>query len=411
MDSDGMRHLAYFEQLGRMDESDPNWRAVSAGLVTMRLVDAWIADGPRALRADSWAVSAVREAIAQEPETTPIRRILSSIVDVMVDSSGTDLHALSPRLMAYGQALEYEVRWSLAADVYSTMIAHAQPVDDADLAVAANLQLAFCLRTLGDLDAAAAAYSEASRVAYAANDLIGVLRGRLGDAKIATARGNMPQAEKILEETIARAAGSAGLNDVRSRALIDRAYLAGLNGQYERTIKYSYEALEITASQRERDRILTNIATAFRFLGLLEPARDAYLVLASTAQEQYVRWMAELNLMELAAQQRIELQFDRYRRDLESADFTPQLRITYLLHVGRGFHALGNARDAVPYLERAIEMASQYNLNQMLFEAEAALSAVRREAATKPLVPTTVGPEVQRIADALHSMKELVGTA
>jgi len=77
--------------------------------------------------------------------------------------------------------------------------------------------------------------------------MIGVLRGRLGDAKIATARGNMPQAESILDETIARAA-EGGLDEVRSNALIDRAYIAGLCGQYERTIRYSYEALDLTKS-------------------------------------------------------------------------------------------------------------------------------------------------------------------
>ena len=42
-----------------MDESDANWRAVSAGLVVMRLIDEWIAVGADAVRADSWSVSAV----------------------------------------------------------------------------------------------------------------------------------------------------------------------------------------------------------------------------------------------------------------------------------------------------------------------------------------------------------------
>ena len=69
-------------------------------------------------------------------------------------------------------------------------------------------------------------------------------------------------------------------------------------------------------NQRDRDRTLANIATGFRYLGLMDVARDAYLVLASTAQEQYIRWMSELNLMELAALQGMELDFDKYRRDL-----------------------------------------------------------------------------------------------
>ena len=48
--------------------------------------------------------------------------------------------------MAYGHVLEYESRWSLAADVYRTLVAYAHPIDDADLVVSAHIQLAFCLR-------------------------------------------------------------------------------------------------------------------------------------------------------------------------------------------------------------------------------------------------------------------------
>ncbi|HEY5061513.1 MAG TPA: hypothetical protein VII52_08270 [Gemmatimonadaceae bacterium] len=65
MESEGMlRHLAFFEELGTMDENDARWRSVSAGLVVLRLVDNWIADGAAKSRVDSWGVSAVREAIA-----------------------------------------------------------------------------------------------------------------------------------------------------------------------------------------------------------------------------------------------------------------------------------------------------------------------------------------------------------
>src|SRR6185312_758549 len=104
--TDGMlRHLAFFEELGAMDESDVSWRAVSAGLVVMRLVDRWMSDGALGLTAHS--VSAVR-------------RILSAVVDAMAESESGEMHAVTPRLMAYGQALEYESKLSLAADVYRT---------------------------------------------------------------------------------------------------------------------------------------------------------------------------------------------------------------------------------------------------------------------------------------------------
>jgi tetratricopeptide (TPR) repeat protein len=405
----GLRHLAYFEELGKMDQADPSWRSVSAGLVVMRLVDSWIASGSSAARLDAWGVSAVREAIAEVPGTTPARPVLTAIVDVVVSSANLDLHGLIPRLMAYGQTLEYEARWSLAADVYQTIVAHAQPEEDADLVVSAFIQLAFTLRTVSDYDGAAVAYERASSVALAAGDLIGVLRGRLGDAKLAMARGNVPRAESILEETI-QCAKSNGLDDIRSRALNDRAYVAGVTKQHDRAIRYSYEALELTKNPRDRDRVLLNIATGFRYLGLLDVARDAYLVLAATGQEQYLRWLSEINLMELAAQQRIELQFDRHRRDLESAAFTPLLRVTYLLHVGRGYHSLGNPEAGIPYLKQAVALAESHKLNQLIFEAEDALADARRKEVRRPAeTQVTTHVAVQAVADAIHDLRHLAG--
>jgi tetratricopeptide (TPR) repeat protein len=353
-------------------------------------------------------VSAVREAIAQIPDTDPVRRMLGAITDSLVSSTSLDVHALAPRLMAYGQALEYEARFALAADVYQTLVAHAHPIDDSDLVVSAYIQLAFCLRTIGDLDGATRAYERASGVAMAVGDILGILRGRLGDVKIAIARGNMPRAELLLEETIAQA-HSSGLDDIRSRALHERAYVAGLRGQHERAIRYAYEALDLSANARDKDRILTNIASGFLHLGLVDVARDAYLVLAATAQEQYVRWFSELHLMELAALQGSELQFDKYRRDLESADFTPLLRVVYLTHVGRGYQALGQSDNGIPYLERAVELASRHSLNQLLFEAEEALSEARRGRTTTrpPFAPAS--PDVQEVIDAIQNLKVAAG--
>ena len=412
MESDGMlRHLAFFEELGRMDESEAGWRAVSAGLVTMRLVDRWIAAGSTA-RVDAWSVSAVREAIEKVEKTTPIRRILTSVVDVMVACTAADMHALSPRLMAYGQALEYEAKWSLAADVYTVIGLHTDALNDADLAVSASLQLGFCLRTSGFLDEAAAAYARASELANASNDLCGIVRGHMGDAKIAADRGNMPRAESILDAAIEQAR-AYGLDDVRSRALNDRAFVAGQRGQHDRVIRFSYDALSLSKSQRERDRILTNIATAFRYIGLLDVARDAHLVLASTAQEQFIRWNSALNLLDLAAQQGSELQFDRYRRELEGADLSPQLRATYLLYVGRGYCLFHQSSLGIAYLEKAVEFAAGHRLNQLVFEAEEMLSVAKREQQfVRPTAEwTNDATSFEDVVVAIQSMKETAGIA
>lgn len=404
-----MRHLAFFEALGTTDESDPSWRSLSAGLVVMRLVDEWVEEGPDAVAAGSWGVKSVRDAIAQISNNTPLRRVLSAVVDAVVAASPNDTHTLNPRLMAYGQALEYEARWQLAVDVYKTIVAQADPVDDADIVVSACIQMAFASRMMEDLETAARAYARASEVATTAGDSMGALRGRLGDAKIAMARGNMPAAESILEATIA-AAQTHGFRDLESRALGDRAYIAGVTRQYDRAIRFAYAALEITTDERDRDRFLNNIATGFRLLGLFDTARDAYVILAATSQEQYVRWLAELNLMELAAQQRLELQFDKYRRRLDVADFSPFLRVTYLLHVGRGYHCLDRAETGIPYLEEAIDTASKHKMNQLMFEAEEALLQARRRQSTSiPTASVSVELAIRDIIDGVQRMKLMAG--
>jgi tetratricopeptide (TPR) repeat protein len=410
MESDSnLRHLAFFEALANTDENDPSWRSLSAGLVVMRVVDDWIDAGYDTITSESWNVVSVREAIAELSDTTPLRRMLSAIVDTVVDSKGVNVHAICPRLMAYGQALEFDAKWMLAADVYQTIVAHADPQEDADLVVSAYIQLAFCLRSVERLDEATRAYARASEVALAAGDMMGVLRGRLGDAKIAIARGNLPHAESILDETITRA-HAHGFGDVEARALGDRAYIAGSTGHHDRAIRYSYAALEASPNTRERDRILNNIATGFRLLGLHDTARDAYLVLATTAQEQYVRWLAEINLIELAAQQQNELHFDKYRRDLELEDLNPFLRITYLIHVGRGYQSLGKPDVGIPYLEQAIDTAAKYKLNQLLFEAEEALTtAKRRERPSVPRATPTAEVSVKNVIDAVQQMKVMAG--
>jgi tetratricopeptide (TPR) repeat protein len=312
--------------------------------------------------------------------------------------------------MAYAQSLEYEARWVLAADIYETVVAHSDPVGDADLVVSAFLQLGGCRRMVADVNRAALAYNAASTVAQAAGDMIGVLRGRIGDAKIALSRGNMPLAEEILQEAEQRAE-VARLDDVRARAIHERAIVAGHSGKHERAVQLAYQALRVSPIVPDRDRILTNIATGLRFLGLHHAARDAYLVLAVTTQEQYVRWSAEINLMELAAIQGMGLQFDKYRRELESADFAPDVRVTYLLHVGRGYHSLGSPESGIPYLERAIKIASDYKLNQLIFECEKALAEARKRAVRKTDTTTTVPFEMQSVVDGLQNMRELAGIA
>jgi tetratricopeptide (TPR) repeat protein len=405
-----LRHIPFFEELARMDDEDAKWREVSAGLVVLRLFDAWVEEGSAVVGEASWGLTGVLEAIEAIDPRSPVRRVLSGVVDAMCSSTSVDMYVVTPRLMAYGQMLEYDTRWSLAADIYKTIIAHSHPREEGDLVVSASIQLGHCYRNLGDLRSASHAYTSGSELASANGDIIGVLRSRIGEAKVAISRGNMPEAEALLDDTVAQAT-EHDLTDVKSRALHDLATVATLRGQYDRVVKFGYQALHLSTAPRERDRILVDIATGFLELGLLDVARDAYLVLVATAQEQYVRWAAGLNLIDVASRQQMEPMFDRYRRDFESVELPPYLQASYYLIVGNGYRSFGRAEDAVPYLERAVDVAARNELNQLLFEAEESLAGARSAAARRvaPSEPE-LGSEVLEVAAAIREMRFAVNS-
>ena len=404
-----LRHLPYFEALAAMDESSADWRATSAGLVVLRLFDSWIEEGPIVISARSWGMLAAREAVEAVDAGNPARALLLGILSALEESSANSFGKVTPRLMAYARALDFQAQWSLAADVYHTVIAHSHPIEEGDIVVDAHMGLGKCIRLLGDLEAAGVAYARAGQIAEAGGDIVKVLWARIADAKVSLQRGNLPDAESILDETIARANGNE-LRTIRAMALHDQAVVAHYRGDCERAIRLAYEALGDLQEPAARDRVLADIAVFFSELGVRSAARDAHLILAATAQAQYSRWSAVINLMELAALDRCEPVFEQHRAELAEAPLPPVLQAEYLLTLGNAFRIFGRAQAARTTLRRAMDMASQHNLNQFLFAAEKSLAAVDELEDIKS--PAQEPSEAVRpVAVALREMRTSAGLA
>ena len=403
-------HLAFFEALAGMEEGTNEWREVTAGLVTLRLVDSWMSEGRDVVAPDGWSLRAVREAIQRVERGTSIRSILTSVVDTMQALREVRMTTLAPRLMAYARALMYEAQWSLAADVHRTIISYAHPVEDADVVIDANMQLGACLRTLALWKEAAAAYSVAGQIAAMSGDMVNVLRSRVSEANIAIDRGNLPHAEAILEETISRTGSVPAYAETRALALHARAHVASLRGDFEQAVRLGYDALSGVRTQTARDRILSDIATAFFDLGIRSAARDAYLILAATAQEQYVRWASVINLMELAAIDGQQTVFEEHRRELASVPLPANLSAYYFYYVGQGYRMFDRMRAAEAALSRAVDIAAANQLNQVLMQAEAALDEIRiGKNPTSPEQLQDASGEVMTVAAAIREMRELAG--
>ena len=401
-----LRHLPFFEEIASRDEAQPEWRAATAGLVVLRLVDAWLEEGPGIATDDGWGVRSVRQAIDDVDADALTRSLLGRVVDALLEKK-PDIHVVITPLMAYAQALEYDAKWVLAADVYQSVLAHLHPVEDSDASIAAHLRLGQCYRNLNRISDAVAAFGSASEIASTVGDVVGVLRARIGEGRIAILRGNLPQAEAIFDETISRAVGPS-LRDVRARALHDRSTVANMRKQYELAIRLAYDALNHTETASERDRILHDLAGSFLDLGVYSAARDAYLILTATAQEQYIRWTSALNLLDVSSQSGAQIVFEQYRRLLNDQQLPPHLATVYALSLGVGYHRFGDLEQARSHLKRAIVLAEEHGINQYLFEAEEALLQLEVPATTRR-APSEVSLDVEEVAGAIRGMREAAG--
>ena len=408
--TENMRHAAFFTELASLEDGDPSWRAVTAGLVVLRLVESWIEEGAQVVAADSWGVRSVRAAIDDMPDGLPARTLLAGVVDALTSAHAGDLHGVTPRLMAYARSLDLEARWALAADVYDTILRHAHPFEDTDVVVNALLRRGHCLRQMGALAEAATVFVTAGEVATRASDMIGTLRARIGEAKVLAERGNLPAADEMLESAAA-VAGEHTLSEVRSAATHDRSHVAILRGRYDAAVRFAYDALRESSNEHERERILNDLATAFSMLGVKSAARDAFLIIATTAREQYLRWAATINLLELAADESVRLQFERYRQQLANAELPPLLQVQFELHVGRGYQAMGEPGLAQAWLERAAGSAASHSFNKLVFEAEEALATNSQPVQRMPAVALEVelSEDVCQIADEIRELRELAG--
>jgi hypothetical protein len=392
-----------------MQEDSASWRAVFAGLSVLRLVDAYT-DAASSADPANWAqLHSVRTAIEGVSEGDTIRGVLTTVLDEVTKRRSID-ETVSRSLMAYGRALDYAASWGLAIDVFSTVAKLTRPEKNAKLSVEAHVAVGGAARRNGDWDTSARAYSQAAYIADTLGDRQGVLTVQVGIANTYLAKGNLPQAQTILDDVLVQSRDHE-LTQVQAVALHSRAALAHQKGDNSEGLKLANEALNLTTNPTERDVILDDIAALFTEIGLRDAARDTHLVLAATTQSEMVRCQATINLMELASLEDMPEAFDGYARQLAQIPLAPWLRAHYLLFLGEGMNRLGRRDASEDALNEAISFAEANQIHQVSFKAQATLSAIRTSARpTKPFVasPTWVPEEVTSV---IHAMSELRRTA
>ena len=429
IDTNGtLRHRAFFDTLATTDEATDAWRAARAGLVTLRLLDAWgehrhgghasLATMRASEKAFKYEVDAVQNAIAELPTKGAERRLLSTIVARVVAAHDGEPQRLVPPLFAYARALHLRSAWAMAAHVYGLVWdSYVGDCDigevDGEVATAAALYLGICYRTIGDADRAVQAFRAAGHLATSRGDERGILRARLGETKVYAGRGDLPLAHDQLVDIIAAASG-ANCAEVRAFAWHDLAHVALQRGRFEEGIGYGYEALVSTAEAIERERVLVTLSSLLLLAGHPDVARDANELLAETGHEPVTRWAATINLIEIATIERRELDFMRHRRALVGAGLPPSLAAECEYYIGQGHLAFGQPVLAAAAFDRAVTIAERHELAEILQRATTARDAVRAGHALAPPRRAIAGPRpigVTRVAEAIHGARLLAAVS
>jgi hypothetical protein len=405
------RHRAFFEALAQAEEHSDAWQTEHAGLVTLRFLDSWREGGGGwsagwSDAAFAYEKDAVETAIAAVPQFAE-RRLLATIVErVALARTGKTVAFVAP-LFAYARALDLRSAWGLAAAVYGVLwesfVARDRigPVDD-DVAQSVAQHLGACQRMLGDHARASEAYAAAAALAARRGDERAMLDARLGQAKVLVRQGYLHEAETQLVAIVAAASGSH-LTELRARAWHDLATVAVKSGQSLAGIEYAYEAWQATEDAVERERVLVTLAALLLNAGYQDVSREANSLLAVTAVEPYVRWLATVNLIEIATLERREIDFARLKKSLASVELPPFLLGEFHYYVGLGHLVFDQPGLASEAFGRAVAVAERHGLTELLGRANAQ-SPIRAPAAavTSPRPPT-----VLRVAEALHSARLL----
>lgn len=401
-----LRHVAFMETMASSVEGTPIHHGAHAALLTLRLLDHWIALGAELASSENPSHHAAREATTTLTGDDEMRAALSSILDGIVALQEPDAQPLLPRVFALGKLLEQRGLVTQAGDVYSTITRYVDGAVHLDLAFDSHMRNGFCLRTAGEFEWADQAYATAGSLAARARDRVRVIYARAGQAKVEWARGNLPAADAAMQE-LADEAEKLDANRVLAMVMHDRSGVARHRGDLQRAVRYAFESFRRTTDEFERERVLMDLATFLSLSGSVDSAQDGMRILELTARSQEIRWAAQIGLMEIGARSGSETTFESYRRRLTTEPLPLYYKTAFLHDSGVALVAFGKIAEARSTLQAGLMLAESSGQNQKVFQFETALANLatvereNRKAAAKRPEPT---PAPDDIAAALHDL-------
>lgn len=398
--------MARYDRIARIDA--PAREDAFSGWLTLRDLEGREREPELGRRASLHflALRPVRRLLTQGLETSPSRSLDTQIEQVrqQVDALPAD-HASRDLLTRYleevgGRSLSGMARATLdvgaaaeaaghsfaAEEFYRTALELAEAHDLDDQRVLALRHLARVQRERGEWDAALESLERSAALADSMADVTEWARSTEALAAVHLRRGDADAARAILTDLCG---GSRVGNDAVARA-VGQAGLCALElreGNLDTALEAGWAAVRaLQPGDEARNRVLLNMAAAFRRLGLLSAAASCYEIVVQWAAWPEHRIEARLEHTLVAADSGDEDAFiSRRAAVLDRLDHADRpLQAMVHLGLGRGALLVGEVEDARAHIHEAIATARDIGAGELLDRAERLLHALHTEERLQP---------------------------
>ena len=356
------------------DHHDEARSALGAYLVA-RLIDRLLAldpESPEAVEALRWQLDSTRRFLSDLPPGGTEAAHLAGVVDAVSGEPRHRIGVVRVTLNAYAYYLEHEGRLEEALDVLGLSGATWDAEMPAAEFVSLGLFAGRLNRMLARWDAATTAYRAACDAAVSSGDVAAGFRARLGWAKVSMGQGNLPAARAAVEAVLTEADAIAEMGPVQAMAYAELGAVLARQGLQVDAVQAMYEAFLRTLDPVNQMRVLGDLGLSLKDLGAFEAARLALEVVAASNIGFVVRTNAFIELMDLEAQARNRIGFERWRGEARDCAerMPPSMAIDYRAKAGTGLVRFGQADRAVALWREGLALAEAHGLNQWYFTLE-----------------------------------------
>lgn len=418
--------MARYDRIARIDA--PARDGAFSGWLTLRDLEGREREPELGRRAclHFLALRPVRRLLSQGLDASPSRSLATQIDTVRqqvealpADHASRDLIARyleevggrSPSGMVratvgVGTAAEAAGHGFAAEEFYRTALELAEAHNLDDQQVIALRHLARVQRERGEWDAARESLDRSAGIADSRGDVtewarsseaLAAVHLRSGD--VVTARAiltDLRDASRATDDPVAIAVAQGGLCALELR-----------EGNLDSALESGWAAVRaLQPGDEARNRVLLNMAAAFRRLGLLSAAASCYEIVVRWAAWPEHRIEALLEYALVAADSGDESTFnDRRAAVLDRLDRTDRpLQAMMHLGLGRGALIVGHMQDARAHIHEAISTARDIGADEILDRAERLLEALDTEERIQPPTPKPASTEAAGIAGQMTDM-------